>query len=88
MKETKKEIVFEFPLLGFDKDDVDVKLTKNSLLIKAQKKHKRKIHRPNFFHFEKQKHNFFYATTLPEIDSKKTKITFTKGILKIKLPKK
>lgn len=88
MKNTKREIILEFPLQGFEKDDIDTKITKNSLIVKAEKKHKKKIQRSDFFHFEKQKQNFFYATTLPEVDDKKAKITFNKGILKIKIPKK
>ena len=88
MKNTKKEVVFEFPLPGFEKEDINVKLTKDSLIIKAQKKHKKKIQKKDFFHFEKQKQNFFYATTLPEIDTKKSKIDFKKGILKINAVKK
>jgi len=88
MQQTKKEVVLEFPLHGFDKSDIDIKIGKNSLMIRATRKNKKKIQRKEFFHFEKSSQKFSYATTLPEVDDKKAKITFKEGILKIKIPKK
>ncbi len=88
MKENSKEVLLEFNLPDFRKQDVKVKLTKNSLGITAQRKTEKKVQRKGFFHKESSSHVFNYATTLPNVDAKKAKITFTKGVLKIKAPKK
>ena len=87
MKTNKKEIALEFALPHFNKSDIKLKLSRNSLAIKAEKKQAKKIQRKDFFHTEKSHHRFAYATTLPKINPKKAKIEFKRGILKIKAPK-
>lgn len=88
MKNNSKEVVLEFNLPEFNKKDIKVKLTKNSLGIKAEKKKELKVQKKDFFHQEKSYRSFSYATTLPSINPKKAKTEFKKGILKIKAPKK
>ncbi len=88
MKTNSKEVILEFKLPEFTRKDIKIKLTKNSLTIKAEKKSKTKISKKDFFHQEISHRNFNYATTLPNIDPKSAKITLNKGILKIKLKRK
>lgn len=88
MKNNSKEVVFEFHLPGFKKENIKIKLTKNSIAIKAEKKLEKGIQKKDFFHKEKTNENFNYSTTLPEINPKKAKIEFKKGILKITIPKR
>jgi len=87
MINNKKEVVLEFNLPNFEREDLDIKLSENSLIIRGLKKHKRKIKQQDFFHYEKSAQKFYYATTLPKINKDKAKIEFKKGILKIKVPK-
>jgi HSP20 family protein len=88
MKSNSKEVALEFALPGFNKKDVKVKLAKDSLAIKAEKKHENKIQKKDFYHHEKSYQHFSYATTLPKINPKNAKISFSKGKLKIKAQKK
>ena len=88
MKNNSREVVLEFNLPGFTKKDVKLKITKNSLIIKANKKHEKKIQRKDFYHQEKGSQSFNYVTTLPNINPKKAKTSFKAGILKIVIPKK
>jgi HSP20 family protein len=86
-KETSKEIVLEFDLNGFDKKDINLKLTRNSVVIKAKKKTDDKVEKKGFFQEEKSLRTFDYSMSLPEIVPKKSKISFNNGILKIAAPK-
>jgi len=83
MKHNSKEVVLEFSLPEFKKEDIKVRFAKNSVVIKAEKKLEKKIQRKDFFHQEKIQRNFNYATTLPTINPKKAKAEFKKGILRI-----
>ena len=87
MKINSKEIIFEFNLPEYKREEIEIKLYKTSLIIRAHKKEKIKIQRPDFFHAEKIQKNFKYATTLPKIDPEKAKITFRNGKLLIIAPK-
>lgn len=87
MKTNDKEIEFEFELPGFDREDIDVKLSSDSLVIKANKKSKNKSQKDDFYHVEKSARRFSYKTSLPKINSKKAKIDYKNGLLKIKAPK-
>ena len=88
MKSNKKDVILEFSLPEFAKKDIKVKVTKDSVVVKAEKKSQKKVKKKDFFHAESSHRVFNYATTIPAVDSKKTKITFSKGILKIKAPRK
>jgi len=88
MKNNSKEVILQFNLPGFSKKDIKIRLTKNSITIKADKRHEEKIQKKDFSHQEKSSQTFRYATTLPTVNPKKAKIEFKKGILKIRIPKK
>ena len=87
MKHNSKEVVLEFNLPDFKKEDIKVNLLKNSVAITADKKHKNKIQKKDFFHSEKSYQKFFYKTSVPKINYKKAKIEFKKGVLKITAPR-
>lgn len=82
-----KEVEFEFELPHFKKDEIKVKINKNSVEIKGEKKHEIKMQKKDFFHEEKHHHTFHYMTTLPNVNPKKAKTSFSKGVLKIKVPR-
>ncbi len=87
MKNNSKEVILEFNLPGFSKKDLNIKLSKNSISIKAEKKYKKQVQKKDFFHQEESYNGFRYSTTLPKINPNKAKITFKSGILKIIAPK-
>lgn len=88
MKNKKKEVTLEFNLPEFNKRDIKVNLTKNLASIKAEKTTKKELKKKDYYHKEKTFRSFSYTTTLPTIESKKAKIVFKKGKLKIIAPKK
>jgi HSP20 family protein len=87
MKNNSKEVALEFELPGFERKDIDIRLSKNSLVVRARRKEEKEVKKKDFFHQEKSSQAFNYATTLPDINPKKAKIDFKKGMLKITAPK-
>lgn len=87
MKINSKEVVLKFELPGFKREDINVKLSKGSVLIKAKNKSRSRVQRKDFFHQEKSCRFFNYSTTLPRINPKKATIEFKRGVLKITVPK-
>jgi len=87
LKSNNKEIFLTFNLPGFKKEDIKIKLSKNSIEIKAEKNTSTEIQRKDFFHSEKSSRNFNYLTNVPDINPKKAKIIFNNGVLKITAPR-
>ncbi len=87
MKNNKKEVVLEFNLPGFKREDIKVKSSKNSISISAKKKDSKKVQKKDFFHSEKSFRSFNYKTSVPNIDPNNLKVKFNKGVLKIYAPK-
>lgn len=83
MKSNKKEVILEFDLPNFKREDIKLNIKKNSISISASRKLEKKVQKKDFFHSEKSSQRFNYATTIPLIDPKKVKIEFKKGKLKI-----
>ncbi|MGD9276721.1 MAG: Hsp20/alpha crystallin family protein [Candidatus Pacearchaeota archaeon] len=88
MKANSKEVKLEFNLPDFDRRDIRIRLSDDMLWIKADKKHKSREKKKDFFHVESSHQRFYYHMTLPKIDFKKAKIDFKKGVLKITAPRK
>lgn len=82
-----KEVILKFNLPEFSKKDINVKLSKNTASVKAEKTSEKKLKKKDFFHQEKTYKSFGYSTTLPRINPKKAKTEFRKGVLKITAPK-
>jgi len=84
----KKQVNLEFELPGFKEKDIKVRLTKNTAVVSAAKKHEKKTQEKDYYHEEQSYTSFSYATTLPNIDTKKAKTQFKNGVLQIKAPNK
>lgn len=87
MKHNKKEVVLEFKLPEFSLREIKVDISKNSILVNAEKKSEKSARKKDFFHQEKSCKSFGYSSTLPNVDPKKAKIEFKRGILRIRAPK-
>lgn len=58
MKNNSKQVVLEFNLPDFKREEIKIKLSGNAVIIKAEKKFKKKIQRKDFFHVEKSHRKF------------------------------
>ena len=89
IKETKTNynVVAEFP--GLTKDDIEISLEDNVLVIKGEKKSEEKKKDENFLHVERSYGSFYRSFRFPEsVDSEKVKASFKNGLLKLEIPKK
>jgi HSP20 family molecular chaperone IbpA len=87
MKNNSKEVILEIPLKKFKRDEINVKIKKDYVEVKADKKTEKNLQRKEFFHEERTENTFYYKTSIPPTDYKKALVEFRGGILKIRIPK-
>jgi len=89
VKDEDNELVIRAELPGFEKEDVGVKLTADTVEIAAHKKEERHEQSEKIFKSERKMNAIRRAITLPgEVNSKAANVNFEKGILTIRVPKK
>jgi HSP20 family protein len=88
MKSDSKKVVLKFELPEFNKKDINLRISKNFIQVKAEKKSENKTQKKGFAYEEKVQRSFDYSTSIPTIIPAKTKIEFKKGVLKITAPRK
>ncbi len=87
--ETDKELVARADLPGFEKDEVKVKVTENTLEISAEKKKQVVQKEKNFYRQERSYGSARRIITLPmEVKPEKVKAKFENGVLTVTMPKK
>jgi len=87
--ETENEIVLKAELPGVDKDDLEVKVENNTLILKGEKRQETEIKKENYHRAERIYGQFQRIFTLPDtVDTDKIKASFKSGILTLTLPKK
>lgn len=86
--EEKDEIVVKAELPGIEKDDVEVKLTDHTLIIKGEKKKAEEVKEQNYYRSERSYGSFLRTLDLPkEVRPDKVKAAFKNGILEVRMPK-
>jgi HSP20 family protein len=86
--ETNGAIEIEAELPGVDEKDIDVELTDDVLTIKGEKRVERDEAHKDAYYQERTFGKFARSITLPfEPDPKAVKTLFTRGVLKLTLPK-
>jgi len=89
VSETDAAIEVSAELPGVDEKDVDVTLANGVLSIKGEKKAEKEEKGKSFHRVERSYGSFARSVTLPaDVDADKVKAEFSKGVLKVTLPKK
>lgn len=82
------EVVVKAELPGVKKEDLDVSLSDNKLVIKATTSHEKKEEEGEYFRRETSRGEFQRTLMLPEnIDDENVQATFKDGLLELKMPK-
>lgn len=85
----KDNILVKADLPGMTKDDIDISIQDNLLVIKGEKKQKKEVKEGNLIKTERFYGTFNRTVSLPaEIDLDKVSATYKEGVLELNLPKK
>jgi len=83
-----KEIFVKAELPGIDKEDIEVSISNNRLLIKALTKHEDKKETGDYLKQEIRSSEIYRSVHLPvDVDDDKIKTSFKNGVLELTLPK-
>ncbi|MGE7958571.1 Hsp20/alpha crystallin family protein [Pseudomonas sp. NPDC089530] len=86
-KEESFEITAELP--GMDQKNIELKLSNGSLIIKGEKREETEERRQGYHLSERHYGSFERVFNLPKgVDTDKIEASFSKGVLRISLPKK
>jgi HSP20 family protein len=87
--EDEKKIVLKLEVPGIEEKDLDVKVEKNTLTVKGERKFEKEEKEENFHRIERRYGSFYRAFTLPTtVDTESVAASYTAGVLKLELTKK
>ena len=88
VSETDKEVRITAELPGLDEKDIEVRVAKNKLTIKGEKKVEKEEEDGDYYHSECSYGYFDRTIELPQgIDADNGKAKFKRGVLKVTIPK-
>jgi len=88
IREGVKHWTVEVDLPGVVKDDIDVEIRGNALVINAEMKHEEEIKEEKYYRRERKSGRFYRLLALPDgVDTAKVSCNFSKGVLTCRLPK-
>ena len=86
--ENEKNFELHVAVPGMKKDDFNLELSENLLIISGERKHKEEKKEGNYYSFETQYGSFKRSFRLPKnVDQSKIDAKYTDGILTLVLPK-
>ncbi len=82
------ELVVRADLPGMTKDDIDVDIKDDQIIIRGERRDERETDEQGFYQTERSYGSFYRSIPLPQgIDSEQANATFRDGILEITMPK-
>ncbi len=82
------DVVVKAEIPGMKKEDLDVRLTEDTITIAGEKKSEEKVEKKNYYRIERSHGSFSRSFRLPDgVHADKAKASFKDGILEIRLPK-
>jgi HSP20 family protein len=86
--ETDDAFVLKAELPGFSKDDVNIEMQGNRLILRGERKRETEAKEEQYHRVERAYGRFERAFTLPPtVDAEKVQATFKDGVLGLRLPK-
>jgi len=86
--EDNESIVVKAEIPGLKKEELEVSITDDSIILSGKKKDVKEVKKENFYRKEIREGSFFRTLPLPcAIDKEKVKASYKEGVLEINLPK-
>jgi len=86
--EEKGEVVIKAEIPGIKREDINVKLVGNNIVISGEKNTEEKVERKNYLRLEREHGSFNRTLALPEgVDAEHIKASYKDGVLEVRLPK-
>ena len=86
--ETKHEVVLKAELPGVLKENIDIQMEGDVLVLKGERKFEKEVDHENYYRMECSYGSFQRAFTLPQsIKKDEVQASFNQGVLEIRLPK-
>jgi HSP20 family protein len=87
--EDAEKVVLKLEVPGIEEKDLDVRVEKNTLTVKGQRKLEKEEKEENFHRIERRYGSFYRAFTLPTtVDTENVDAKYNAGVLKLELKKK
>ncbi len=87
--DSKDNFVVKADLPGLNKEEIEVSIEDDTLILKGEKKQESETKEQNFYRSERLYGSFFRAIALPAtVDPSKVVAEYKDGVLKLTLPKK
>jgi len=81
-------VVVKAELPGMGKEDIDVKVTDDIIIISGEKKKEEKVEKKNYYRMERSYGSFTRSLRLPtEVQTEKAVAKFKEGVLEVRIPK-
>ncbi len=86
--EDKENVVVKAEIPGVKKEELEVNVTEDSVVLSGEKKKEEKVEEKDYYRYERSYGSFHRTLPLPtEVQSDKAKAQFKDGVLKITIPK-
>ncbi len=80
-------VVVKAEIPGMKKEDIDVKITDDTITISGEKKKEEKVEKRDYYRYERSEGSFSRSFRLPEgAETDKVKAKFKDGVLEIRVP--
>jgi HSP20 family protein len=87
--EDAEKVVLKLEVPGVEEKDLDVRVEKNTLTVKGERKLENEEKKENFHRIERRFGSFYRAFTLPTtVDTENVKASYKAGVLSLELAKK
>ncbi len=87
--DSKDNVLVKADLPGLNKDDIDITIQDNTLILKGEKKHEAEINEDGYVRTERFCGTFQRAISLPsDVDASGVRASYKDGTLELTLPKK
>jgi len=88
VSETNDEVVVTAEMPGMSKDDIDISVEDNQLILSGEKKQDQEEKEANYYRVERSYGSFRRIFTLPaRVDVGKVKASYEGGVLTVRVPK-